>query len=211
MDQDLSGYMEQMRKMKPGPAKNAVQQRALRVLKQKKLYETQRQRMGDTQFNMEQVKFAQDSMVDTVATVTAMKDANKALRKQFKQIDITQVEDMQDEMSDLLDQSEEIQGVLGRSYAMDDVDESALEDELRALEEDPSLFASYEEAGAAGAAADSGVADYLTLPSAEEQAAAGTQPGEMAAMPDVPATAAAAGQPAAQSAPGPSAPSPAGP
>jgi charged multivesicular body protein 5 len=181
-----------MRKMKPGPAKASVQQRALRVLKQKKLYEAQRDKMASTQFNMEQVKFAQDSMVDTIATVSAMQDANKALRKQFKTLDVNKVEDLQDDMSDLLEQSEEIQSVLGRSYNLEDVDESALEDELRALEEDPSLFQSYEESGALGDASES-TADYLTLPSAESAAAE-----SRTALPEVPAGQA---QPAQQAAP----------
>jgi len=181
LDGELGRYTEQMRKMKPGAAKQAVQQRALRVLKQKKMYEAQREKMANQQFNMEQVKFAQESMVDTAATVSAMQDANKALKKQFKALDIDKVEDLQDDMADLLEQSEEIQGVLGRSYNLDEVDDSALEDELRALEEDPSLFASYEEKGEL-AGEDAGVADYLTLPSTEPAAAeAGT------ALPEVPA------------------------
>jgi charged multivesicular body protein 5 len=162
--------------MKPGPAKASIQQRALRVLKQKKLYEAQRDKMASTQFNMDQVKFAQESMVDTVATVSAMKDANKELKKQFKAIDVNKVEDLQDDMSDLLEQSEEIQSVLGRSYNLEGVDESELEDELRALEEDPSLFQSYEEQGALGGAEEPGaVADYLTLPSAEPAKAEGAE------------------------------------
>ena len=53
-----------------------------------------------------------------------MKDANKALKKQFKAIDINQVEDMQDDMSDLLEQAEEIQSAMGRSYNTDDIDEA---------------------------------------------------------------------------------------
>lgn len=166
LDQELSRYAEQMRKMKPGPAKASIQQRALRVLKQKKQYEAQRDKMASTQFNMEQVKFAQDSMTDTVATVSAMKGANAALKKQFKAIDVDKVEDLQDDMADLLEQAEEIQGVLGRSYNLEEVDEGALEDELRALEDDPSLFQSYEDQGALGAQEE--VADYLTLPSAEQ-------------------------------------------
>lgn len=192
LDQELARYTEQMRKMKPGAAKQQVQQRALRVLKQKKLYEGQRDKMANTQFNMEQVKFAQESMVDTAATVSAMQDANKELKKQFKQIDIDKVEDLQDDMADLLEQSEEIQGVLGRSYNLEDVDESALEDELRALEEDPSLFQSYEEQGAISAAEEeAGVADYLSLPSAET-----AKPEAGTALPEVPA----AQQPAEQQA-----------
>ena len=52
------------------------------------------------------------------------KVANKALKKQFKAIDINQVEDMQDDMADLLEQAEEIQSAMGRSYNTDDIDEA---------------------------------------------------------------------------------------
>merc|ERR1719473_689991 len=73
-----------MKKMKPGPAKQTVQKRALAILKQ--------------QFNMEQIMFAQDGLKETADTVSAMKDANKSLKKQFKAINISQVEDLQDDM-----------------------------------------------------------------------------------------------------------------
>merc|ERR1711933_328513 len=57
-------------------------------------------------------------------------------------ININEVEDMQDDMADLLEQAEEIQNALGRSYNTDDVDEADLEAELAAMEDDPSLFLS---------------------------------------------------------------------
>jgi hypothetical protein len=62
-------------------------------------------------------------------------------------------------MADLLEQAEEVQAALGRSYNTDDIDEADLEAELAAMEDDPSLFFS-EEAGADA----SGAADYLDLP-----------------------------------------------
>merc|ERR1719473_1949365 len=108
-------------------------------------------------FNLDQVKFAQEGLKDTAVTVEAMKDANKALKKQFKAIDINQVEDMQDDMAELLEQAEEVQNALGRSYNTDDIDEADLEAELAAMEDDPSLFFSAEADGEAQA-------DYLDLP-----------------------------------------------
>jgi hypothetical protein len=45
----------------------------------------------------------------------------------FPQINISKVEDLQDDMSDLLEQAEEVQNALSRSYATDDVDEADLE------------------------------------------------------------------------------------
>ena len=109
LDKELARYTEQLKKMKPGPAKQMVQKRALAILKQKKMYENQKEQTMNQQFNMDQIMFAQDGLKETVATVAAMKDANKALKKQFKTISINQVENMQDDMADLLEQAEEIQ------------------------------------------------------------------------------------------------------
>ena len=142
LDKELARYTEQMKKMKPGPAKQQVQKRALAILKQKKMYEGQKEKTMNQQFNMEQIMFAQDGLKETAGTVQAMKAANKDLKKQFKQINIDQVEDMQEDMSDLLEQAEEIQSALGRSYNTDDIDEADLEAELAAMEDDPSLFLS---------------------------------------------------------------------
>merc|ERR1711924_367803 len=135
---------------------------------QKKMYENQKANTMNQQFNMEQIQFAQEGLKETADTVSAMKDANKALKKQFKAVNISQVDDLQDDMADL-EQAEEVQAALGRSYNTDDIDEADLEAELAAMEDDPSLFFSAEAEGDAAA-------DYLDLPAtstAEVSAEAG--------------------------------------
>merc|ERR1719473_405603 len=106
LNKELSRYTDQMKKMKPGPAKQSVQKRAIAILKQKKMYEGQKDNTMNQQFNMEQIMFAQEGLKETADTVAAMKDANKALKKQFKAVNISQVDDLQDDMSDLLEQAE---------------------------------------------------------------------------------------------------------
>mmetsp|Transcript_49726 Transcript_49726/g.106256 ORF Transcript_49726/g.106256 Transcript_49726/m.106256 type:complete len:224 (-) Transcript_49726:899-1570(-) len=166
LDKELARYTEQMKKMKPGPAKTSVQKRALAILKQKKMYESQKEKTMAQQFNVEQIMFAQDGLKETAETVKAMKGANKELKKQFKQININEVEDLQDDMSDLLEQAEEVQNALSRSYNTDDVDEADLEAELAAMEDDPSLFLSSMDGGDAS---EVGTADYLDLPATSTQ------------------------------------------
>ena len=46
----------QMKTMRNGPAKNNVKQKALRILKQKRMYENQRENIAQQSFNMDQVK-----------------------------------------------------------------------------------------------------------------------------------------------------------
>nr|CAG4648272.1 EOG090X0EA1 [Moina brachiata]SVE93280.1 EOG090X0EA1 [Moina brachiata] len=133
LDVDLKKYKDQMAKMREGPAKNALKQKALRVLKQKKMYEQQVGNLRQQSFNMEQANYATQTLKDTQATVKAMQIGMKEMQKEFKKINIDQIEDIQDEMADMLEQADEVQEALGRSYGTPDIDEDELEAELEAL------------------------------------------------------------------------------
>lgn len=133
LDQELSKYSEQMKKMREGPAKNVVKQKALRILKQKKAYEAQRENLSNQSFNIEQQNMALQTVKDTKITVNAMKDGLKQMKKEYKKININEIENLQDDMEDMLEQANEIQETMGRTYGMPDVDESELEAELEAL------------------------------------------------------------------------------
>ncbi|KAJ3346373.1 hypothetical protein HDU83_003148, partial [Entophlyctis luteolus] len=137
LDAELIKYRDQMAKMRDGPAKNAVKEKALRILKQKKLfviYEGQKDQLQAQAWTMEQAAMTTENLKNTVITVDAMKQANKELKAQYKKVDITKVEALQDEMEDLLEQANEVQEVLGRTYGLPDgIDESDLEAELDAL------------------------------------------------------------------------------
>jgi len=134
LDGELGRYREQMNKLRNGPGKNAIQQRAMQTLKQKKMYEAQLAQLMQQSFNMESAALATENLRNTMATVDAMKQANKELRKQYGKVDLDKIETLQDEMADLLEQANEVQESLGRSYAVpDELDEADLEAELDAL------------------------------------------------------------------------------
>ncbi|GLC35560.1 hypothetical protein PLESTB_000193800 [Pleodorina starrii] len=140
LDEQLAKYKEQIKKTRPGPAQDAIKRRALQVLKQRKLYESQREQLYQQQYNIEQTRFTVDSVKDTVSSVQALKAASKEMKSAFKknkELDISYIENMQDEMFDMMDMANEINEAMGRSYAIpDDVDESDLMAELDALEAD---------------------------------------------------------------------------
>lgn len=69
-----------------------MQQRALRVLKQKKLYESQIGQLQQQTFNMEQASITTENLRNTMATVDAMKTANKELKKQYGKLDVDKIE-----------------------------------------------------------------------------------------------------------------------
>ncbi|KAI8098607.1 Snf7 family [Halteromyces radiatus] len=134
LDAELTRYRDQMKKMREGPAKKSVQQKALRVLKQRKLYEAQRENLQQQSFNMEQAQMTTENLRSVMATVDAMQTANKEMKRQYKNVNLDKIDSLQDEMEDLLAQASEVQETLGRSYNLpDDVDEEDLEAELDAL------------------------------------------------------------------------------
>ncbi|KAJ4972415.1 hypothetical protein NE237_005514 [Protea cynaroides] len=137
LDAELTRYREQIKKTRPGPAQEAVKARAMRVLKQKRMYEGQRDMLYNQTFNLDQVAFAAEGLKDAQQTMSAMKSANKELKGMMKTVKIQDIDNMQDEMMDLMDVSTEIQESLGRSYNVpDDIDEEDLMGELDALEAD---------------------------------------------------------------------------
>lgn len=110
------------------------------------MYEGQLNQLAQQSFNMESAALTTDNLRNTMATVDAMKVANKEMRKQYGKIDIDKIEvrlpcipfstlnwpldwqSMHYDMEDLLEQANEIQESLGRSYAVpDEIDEADLE------------------------------------------------------------------------------------
>ncbi|KAG2262582.1 hypothetical protein Bca4012_012800 [Brassica carinata] len=137
LDAELCKYKDQIKRTRPGPAQEAIKARAMRVLKQKKMYEGQRDMLYNQTFNLDQVSFAAEGLKDAQQTMTALKSANKELKGMMKTVKIQDIDNLQDEMMDLMDVSSEIQDSLGRSYNVpDDIDEDDLMGELDALEAD---------------------------------------------------------------------------
>ena len=104
LDAELMKYRDQMKKMREGPSKNIVKQKALRVLKQKKMYEGQRENLSNQAFNMEQQNYTIQSLKDTKTTVDAMKVGVKQFKKAYKDINIDKIDDLQDQMEDMMEQ-----------------------------------------------------------------------------------------------------------
>ncbi|KOC13683.1 SNF7 family protein [Aspergillus flavus AF70] len=137
LNSELSTYQTKISKMRDGPGKNALRQKALKVLQRRKQYEAQREQLSQQSWNMEQAGMMQDNLKNVMTTVDAMKTTTKTLKKQYGKIDIDQIERMQDEMADLMDIGNEIQESISCAYDVpEDVDEAELDAELEALGEE---------------------------------------------------------------------------
>ncbi|KAI7751485.1 hypothetical protein M8C21_022559, partial [Ambrosia artemisiifolia] len=151
LDGELAKYKEQIKRTRPGPAQEAVKARAMRILKQKRMYEGQRDMLYNQTFNLDQVAFASEGIKDAQQTeivqsmqggaffvlwlevaaylreMSALKSANKELKGMMKTVKIQEIDNLQDDMMDLMEVSNEIQESLGRSYNVpDDIDEEDL-------------------------------------------------------------------------------------
>ncbi|XP_051944184.1 charged multivesicular body protein 5 [Hippocampus zosterae] len=133
LDAELFKYKEQMKKLKDGPSKNMVKQKAMRVLKQKKMYEGQREQLAQQSFNMEQANYTLQTLKDTKSTVDAMKISAKEMKRAYKEVKVDQIDDLQDQLEDLMEDANEVQEAMSRSYGTPDIDEDDLEAELDAL------------------------------------------------------------------------------
>ena len=143
LESELLMLKEQMSKLRPGSSLNTLKQKALRLLKQKKMYQEQLDQLQNQTFKMEQAQMTTETLKNTVVTYEAMKLANTQLKQQYKQINLDKLEKVQDEMEDLMELANEVQESLGR-YDVD-VDEDELNAELDLLqdefvEEEPSYL-----------------------------------------------------------------------
>jgi chromosome segregation ATPase len=101
IDKKLIKYKEQISSAKTQAAQRAAKQQALRSLKQKKMYENQRDSMMAQQMNLESANFMTEQLKDTADQIAVMKQAQGAIAAQMKQVNIDDVEDLQEQMQDL--------------------------------------------------------------------------------------------------------------
>jgi charged multivesicular body protein 5 len=135
LNAELQTYQTKLSKMRDGPGKAALKQKALKVLQRRKMYEGQRDQLEQQSWNMQQAGMMTDNLKNVMTTIDVMKQTNKSLKQQYGKINIDKIERMQDEMADLMDIGNDIQESISRSYDVpEDVDE-----ELEALGDDVEL------------------------------------------------------------------------
>eukprot|EP00921_Rhytidocystis_pertsovi_P014925 GHVQ01023940.1.p1 GENE.GHVQ01023940.1~~GHVQ01023940.1.p1 ORF type:complete len:124 (+),score=22.90 GHVQ01023940.1:270-641(+) len=68
-DRDLAKYKAQLQKSTPA-GQHSIRQRAMAVLKKKKMYEGHREALAGTQMNLDQATFATEQLQTTAVTVS---------------------------------------------------------------------------------------------------------------------------------------------
>lgn len=138
LEQELRVFKDKMKKARSPAAKQALQRRAMEVLKRKKMYEGQRDMVAGQQFNIDQASFGIESAKANIQTMAAMKGANQELKRTLKKdLNIDDVDDLADDMAEMMDEFNEVNEALGRNFATPhDIDEADLDAELELLEDE---------------------------------------------------------------------------
>uniref|UniRef100_A0A2K5DXI2 Charged multivesicular body protein 5 n=1 Tax=Aotus nancymaae TaxID=37293 RepID=A0A2K5DXI2_AOTNA len=123
VDSRLMKYKDQIKKMREGPAKNMVNQKALQ-----QMHEQQQDNLAQQSFNMEQASYTIQSLKDTKTMVDAMKLGVQGNEEG--------IQDLQDQLEDVMEDANEIQEALSRSYGNPELDEDDLEAELDVLNDE---------------------------------------------------------------------------
>jgi Snf7 len=92
LDRELTTYRDRMSKMRDGPGKTTLKQRAMKVLQQRKMYEGQRDQLQSSSWSMEQAAMTTDNLRNVMTTVDAMKSANKEMRRRYGKVDVNKIE-----------------------------------------------------------------------------------------------------------------------
>ena len=122
-------------KIAKGMAYKSLQNKALQVLRRRKMYDAQLNNVMSQQFNIDQVAFTTETITSTIDTMNALKAATAVQQQEMKKLNMDQLEDLFDDLADMMADQEEIQEVMGRSYQVE-YDESELMNELAELDEE---------------------------------------------------------------------------
>mmetsp|Transcript_30984 Transcript_30984/g.75782 ORF Transcript_30984/g.75782 Transcript_30984/m.75782 type:complete len:222 (-) Transcript_30984:478-1143(-) len=134
---ELAGYKQEMARHRVGSSQHSMyKQRAMRVLKQKKMYENQLRGTQNTQGTFDQITYAKETVKDVKETMGYMKETTKAMKKEMGKVNVDDLADLQDEMEDILQDTSEMTEMLGRTYDVGAMDETELEAELEGIGEE---------------------------------------------------------------------------
>ncbi|GIX64057.1 proteasome subunit beta type 3, putative [Babesia caballi] len=119
-----------------GAGAAAAKRKAMQVLQRRKVYEGQREQLIGVQMAVDQSEHVAAQVQTAVEMRNALSASVKGARKQLRRLNLTELEGLQEQMEDLTEYTNEINEIIGRTYALpEDVDENELELEFAMLSE----------------------------------------------------------------------------
>ena len=100
-NKELLAIKTQMKTAK-GMAQKSLQQKALQVLRRRKMYDQQLTNVMNQQFNVDQVQFTSETIASTIDTMAALKEATAVQQQEMKKLDMDKMEDLFDDLADMM-------------------------------------------------------------------------------------------------------------
>ncbi|SBS88937.1 SNF7 family protein [Plasmodium malariae] len=130
--------IEEEKKKKPinQHAINTLRNKAVIIINRKKTYENNKESTLGIQFNIDQIKFANDNVQMSIETCKALQNTSKVLKKNIKKVNISKIEKLQDDLYDYIEDTKEIGAILSSSYEIPmELDENEIDAELSLIED----------------------------------------------------------------------------
>ncbi|KJP87723.1 hypothetical protein AK88_02618 [Plasmodium fragile] len=130
--------IEEEKKKKPvnQQAINNLRNKAAIIIKRKKTYESNKENTLGIQFNIDQIKYANDNVQMSIDTCKALESASKIMKKNMKKVNIGKIEKLQDDLFNYMEEAKEIGEMLCSSYDIPlQLDENEIDAELSLIEE----------------------------------------------------------------------------
>ncbi|CAA9989732.1 vacuolar-sorting protein SNF7, putative [Plasmodium knowlesi strain H] len=148
IDDNIDKYNKELniikQKIEEEKKKNPVNQHAINnlrnkaaiIIKRKKTYESNKENTLGIQFNIDQIKYANDNVQMSIDTCKALESTSKIMKKNMKKVNIGKIEKLQDDLFDYMEEAKEIGEILSSSYDIPlELDENEIDAELSLIED----------------------------------------------------------------------------
>ncbi|CAD2099832.1 vacuolar-sorting protein SNF7, putative [Plasmodium vinckei brucechwatti] len=115
---------------------NNLRNKAAVIIKRKKTYENNKENTLGIQFNIDQIKYANENIQMSIDTCKALEQSSKVLKKNIKKVNINKIEKLQDDLYDCIEDAKEIGEILSSTYDIPiNLDEDEIDAELSLIED----------------------------------------------------------------------------
>ncbi|EAA20590.1 CTA1p, putative, partial [Plasmodium yoelii yoelii] len=115
---------------------NNLRNKAAVIIKRKKTYENNKENTLGIQFNIDQIKYANENIQMSIDTCKALEKTSKVLKKNIKKVNINKIEKLQDDLYDCMEDAKEIGEILSSTYDIPiNLDEDEIDAELSLIED----------------------------------------------------------------------------
>jgi charged multivesicular body protein 5 len=116
IEKELKTQLEVLRNARTPTQKRQAKQKAMNLLKKKKMYEGHLNTLSSTQMTVDTASVETQIMKDNVGVMRAMKDTVNVQKDMMKECNVDSMYDVMDDMAEMKDDQAEISEAFNRNY-----------------------------------------------------------------------------------------------